>query len=84
MNKTTWLAGALALALMAGCGGGGEIEAHAVDATGGREVPASALASARAYAEFARSLAVDDRGPPLELGQAEPPTSETDEPVDID
>lgn len=82
MNTTTWLAGALALALLAGCGGGGEIEADA--AAGGREVPASALASARAYAEFARSLAADDRSDPMELGSVVAPTSETDEPIDID
>lgn len=82
MNKTMTLAGALALALLAGCGGGGDGEGDAM--AGAREVPASALVSARAYAEFAGSQKADDRADPLEVDRVVPPTSETDEPVEID
>jgi hypothetical protein len=82
MKKTMGMVGALALALVAGCDGGGELEVDAAASV--REVPVSAQASARAYAEFAGTLAVDDRGDPMEVGPVVAPTSETDEPVDID
>ena len=82
MNKTMTMAGALVLALFAGCGGGGDREIDAM--AGAREVPASALVSARAYAEFAGAQKPDDRAEPLEVERVVPPTSETDEPVEID
>lgn len=92
MTRTTNLAGACALALaalLAGCGGGGEGDAGAGAGGGGDpvagagEVPASALVSVRAFADFTGMQKADERAEPLDVERAVPPTSETDEPVDV-
>ena len=47
------------------------------------EVPASATASTAAYGQFAGSLAASETAEPLALDKVVPPTSETDEPIDL-
>jgi hypothetical protein len=75
----------LALAgVLAGCGGGdGEADdtAMAEDATG--KVPSSATSSIQAFVGFVGRQAPADQAEPLSLQGATPPTSETDEPMDL-
>lgn len=67
---------------LGGCGGGSSYEQEPASAPAAvREVPASALASARAYSEFAASLALDERHEGLSLHGVVAPTSETEEPI---
>lgn len=47
------------------------------------EVPASATASPLAYSQYAGSLVASDIAEPLDVDKVVPPTSETDEPIDI-
>lgn len=84
MRKTRLHGWAFALAtgaLLGACGGGGGDDSPPPLT----EVPDTALTSAAAYTEFARSLAPLDTAEPLSLGRLDmAPTSETDEPVPLD
>ena len=78
---------AAAAALLTACGGGGGDDPVAPPAVPADTVPDSAIASARAYTEFAVQLIADDAaaaaGVPLLLPPARAPTSETDRPLVI-
>ena len=71
---------AVALSLLAACGGGGN---GPVDTTAANEVPASATASPEAYSRYVGSLATDDRVEPLNVDNVVPPTSESAEPIGV-
>ena len=47
------------------------------------EVPATAAASTRAWAQFAASLPINDTQEPLDVNKVSAPTSETDDPQAI-
>lgn len=64
---------------LAGCFGGDDTPMPAPS----NEVPASATASPTAYSEYAGSLAATDSAEPLDVDKVVPPTSETDEPIDV-
>lgn len=83
MNSSFKLCAAVTLAtLLAACGGGGS--SVAVDPTiGGSDVPASAVASPQAYTAYVGSLPPDDTAEPLRLEGVEPPTTDTEEPVEV-
>ncbi len=59
MNLQKTMASALLLGLLTACGGGGNEETVAAN---GRKVPASALASATAYSQWAGSLVNSESG----------------------
>jgi outer membrane lipopolysaccharide assembly protein LptE/RlpB len=69
-------------ALLAACGGstsgGGDTPQAAA-----REVPASALASPRAYSEYALSLRVSDDTEPLAVDKVVAPVSDSEEPIPL-
>ena len=75
----------LAAATLGACGGGNS----AVDPVMptppvvSNEVPAAAYASTRAYASYLSSLPATATGEPLDVGKVVPPTSETEEPVNL-
>lgn len=71
----------LAVAL-AGCGGGGDADMPVAEDDTGR-VPSSATASVQAFVGFVGQQAPADQAEPLSLQGATPPTSETEEPVDL-
>ncbi|PXW92784.1 hypothetical protein C7444_12335 [Sphaerotilus hippei] len=64
---------------LAACGGSDDV----APTQAGHEVPASATTTPAAYATYAASLATDEQGDPVEVSPLTPPTSETDEPVDL-
>ena len=70
------------------CGGGGADDPVAPPAVPTDAVPDSAIASVRAYTEFAGQLIADKRaagaGTPLRLNSASAPVSETDSPLPVD
>jgi hypothetical protein len=70
-----------AVLTLAGCGGGGGGDNFAVaeDAT----VPVAALTSAEAFSRWLANRPASDTGDPLSLLEAMPPTSETDEPIEV-
>ncbi|MCY7314875.1 MAG: hypothetical protein LH480_04455 [Rubrivivax sp.] len=76
------LAGAalLAAAALSGCGGGGGVDAAALD---GNAVPASAGASAQAFITFQQGLDASDTGESLSLGEFLPPKDDTAEPTPV-
>ena len=80
MNLQKIALGTLLLTLLAACGGGsGDGETVTED---GRKVPASALASATAYSQWAGSLVNSDTGEPVSVDDGMmAPKSETDEPI---
>jgi hypothetical protein len=85
---TTTIAVAALLAL-AGCGGGGGTDDDDSGAgnNGGQqtEVPDSAMASGRSFAEFIAALRPSDTSQPLAMNTRwQPPTSDSDSPVDVD
>jgi len=47
------------------------------------EVPASALGTPTAYAQFAASLVKTETGQPLDVNGVTPPTSETADPIPV-
>lgn len=47
------------------------------------DVPASALATATAYSQFAATLVKTETGQPLEVNGVVPPTSETADPIPV-
>jgi hypothetical protein len=69
----------LACAALAACGGGSDPVPPVVDNT----VPASALASPAAFTSYVASLPASETAEPVDVNQAVPPTSETDEPRPI-
>jgi hypothetical protein len=81
MNLQKIAAGTLLLSLLAACGGGGGGSDETPTADD-RKVPASALASASAYSQWAGSLARSDTGEAVtvEAGMTAP-KSETEEPI---
>jgi hypothetical protein len=72
-------AAALVVLLATGCGGSDD------EVSTPYQVPASATASPMAYSAYtaSASLSANDQAEPLELGNFEPPTSETDEPDEV-
>lgn len=80
MNPRKFLLSVSLLALLAACGGGsGGDEAVTADGT---KVPASALASATAYSQWAGSLANSETGAPVTVDDGMmAPKSESDEPI---
>ena len=78
--KTAFLAMGLA-ALLAACGDNPEQADTTPPAS--NEVPASATASTRAYAQYAGSQAANDTAAPLDVTSVNPPTSESEEPQPI-
>jgi hypothetical protein len=77
MNSKSSLS-AVAVLLLSACGGGDDGTMPATDA-----VPANALVSARAFSAYTGALPANDSAEPLSLDGVEPPTSETDEPMDL-
>lgn len=70
----------MACAALAACGGSGsDPMPPAADNT----VPASALASPAAFTSYVASLPASETAEPVDVNQAQPPTSETDEPQPI-
>lgn len=69
----------LAAAVLAACGGGGS----SGNTEAGDKVPASATASTTAFVQFMASLAPSETAEPLDINDATPPTSDTDEPAAI-
>ncbi len=76
----TLLAAACAATLLVACGDNPESAPEAPPTPSG-QVPASATASPRAYAQFAASLQASESGTPLTVDDVTPPTSETDAPL---
>jgi hypothetical protein len=76
----TTLAVACTTALLAACGDNPQDAPETPPGTSG-QVPASATASPRAYAQFAASLQASENGTPLSVGDVTPPTSETEAPL---
>ncbi len=80
--KTLALAVTVALPLLlAGCFGGSSDEP--VAETPPTEVPASATASTTAFVAYTGSLAASETAEPLNVANATPPTSETEEPQTV-
>ena len=80
---------AVALLALAGCGGGGGSDDGESGGNGSNEgrqtmVPDSAVASADSFAAFIASLRPSDSGQPLAMNGREPPTSDSDSPIDFD
>ncbi len=77
---------AAAAALLTACGGGAD-DPVAPPAVPADTVPDSAIASVRAYTEFAGQLIADGRaaaaGVPLRLNEAQAPVSETARPLPV-
>lgn len=70
------------LLLLGACfGGGGDSVVTTMPAP--NTVPSSATASPEAFSRFVGSLAIDDRGDPLDLTGVVPPTSDTDLPISV-
>ena len=78
MKSRSLLSTAAVAFVLGACGGGGDDDAvMAVN----EAVPASALASARAFSAYAKSMSGDDGAEPLRLDRVVPPVSDTDEPI---
>jgi hypothetical protein len=77
---------AAAAALLTACGGGAD-DPVAPPTSAADTVPDSAIASVRAYTQFAGRLIADERaaaaGVPLHLPAAQAPVSETDHPLAV-
>jgi ABC-type glycerol-3-phosphate transport system substrate-binding protein len=69
-------------AMLAACGGGSSGGGDAPQSAE-REVPASAMASPRAYSEYAKSLDASDDTEPLAVDKVVAPVSDTDEPIPL-
>ena len=66
---------------LAACGGGDDPVPPPPVAS--NEVPASAYASTTAYSQYAGSLAANEATEPLDVDKVVPPTSESEEPIDV-
>lgn len=74
----------LAAGLLSACGGSSsdatvEVPAPVAETT----VPASATASPQALSSYLAGLTSHDTAEPLDIENTQPPTTETDEPVDV-
>ncbi|WP_088279313.1 hypothetical protein [Ideonella sp. A 288] len=77
----------LAVALTA-CGGGDDASPPpptdpVPPPVASNEVPASATASVGAFGQYVGGLPASDAAEPLDIDKAMPPTSDTDEPLDL-
>ena len=70
-----------AAAALSGCFGGSDKEEAPV--AGRAEVPASATASTAAWVNYTASLPASESGEPVEVNNAQPPTSESEAPKPI-
>ena len=70
-----------AAAALSGCFGGSDNEETPV--AGRAEVPASATASIAAWVSYTASLPASESAQPVEVNNAQPPTSETEPPKPI-
>ena len=67
---------------LAACGGGSN-SPEPVPPAAANEVPASATASVAAYSAYAGSMLPDESAAPLGMAKVTAPTSETDEPIEV-
>jgi ABC-type glycerol-3-phosphate transport system substrate-binding protein len=72
-----------AVLLLAACGGSSEYGAESPPQAGSDSVPARALASTRAFSEFAGSMMKTETGVPIMVNGINPPTSETEAPIEV-
>ena len=83
MNPRKFLLSVSLLTLLAACGGGYNDDQPVVTADG-TKVPASALASATAYSQWAASLMNSETGAAVTVDDGlMPPKSESDEPIGV-
>lgn len=75
------LGAALLLSACGGGDGGTDTAAHPSESPGA--VPASATVSTEAFVAYAAALSVDETAEPLDVSRIVPPTSETDEPIEV-
>ena len=72
---------------LAACGGSDDAPAPAPapvpPPVASNEVPASATASVAAYSQYAGAQAASEVIEPLDVDKVVPPTSESDEPIDV-
>lgn len=72
---------------LAACGGGDDGPAPPPPAppppVASNEVPPGAYASTAAYSQYAGGLAPAESSEPLDVDKVVPPTSETEEPIDV-
>jgi len=80
MNSKLLISAVTLLGLLGACGDDDDATVPVVDAD---PVPASALASAQAFSAFAASVVTDDQAEPFSLDKVEPPTSDSDEPIEL-
>lgn len=86
MTQRLMLCALMLAAGLSACGGSDDAPAPMPPAPPpvvSNEVPASATASPLAYSQYAGTLVASDSAEPLDVDKVLPPTSETDEPVDI-
>jgi hypothetical protein len=86
MKLRTLLAAAPLALMLAGCFGGGDDDNPAPmppPPAAETELPDSATASTAAFAAFAGSQPPSESAEPVGVDKAVPPTSETEEPVDV-
>jgi hypothetical protein len=83
MKRSYSLTAVLAASLLAACGGSSDSHTEPTDPQAGATVPASATASPQAFSQFVASLAENNQAEPLDLDAVQPPTSETEEPIDL-
>ena len=82
--KPTLAAMGLAMSLLlAACGNNPQDEVAPQPQASTGDVPATALATATAYSQFAASLMKTETGKPLEVNGVMPPTSETADPIPV-
>jgi hypothetical protein len=84
MKRNHSWASLLAVGLLSACGGSSydatsEAAAPVADTT----VPASATATPQAFSSYIGGLPAVEAAEPLDIENAQPPTSETDEPVEV-
>jgi ABC-type glycerol-3-phosphate transport system substrate-binding protein len=78
--KSVLMAPLAAALLLVGCGGGGhDVEVVTDDTT----LPPSALESPEAFSRWVANRPANDTSDPLSLVDAMLPTSETDEPIEV-
>jgi len=86
MTQRLMLSALMLTAGLAACGGSDDAPAPMPPAPPpvvSNEVPASATASPMAYSQYAGSLLASDTAEPQDLDKVVPPTSETDEPIEV-
>jgi hypothetical protein len=83
MTNLKVLLTALVAALMVGCGGGSDAPDTPPPPVADNTVPASAWASVQSFVQYVASLMPSETAEPRDLGQGEPPRSDTEEPRDL-